>query len=173
MSDPLVRHFRMLASYNSLANRRLYQACGRLGEAQRKRERPAFFGSIHGTLNHIMVGDRIWLARFEGEEVPSTNVDAILYEGFEELREARRAEDARIEAFASGLDERFLGGEIRYTNNEGNAPADPVHLLVAPLFNPQTPHRGQVHDILSQTAVPPPVLDLHRIIRPNPEGSPP
>jgi uncharacterized damage-inducible protein DinB len=57
----------MLASYSSLANRRLYGACARLGDAERKRERPAFFGSIHGTLNHIMVGDRIWLARFAGE----------------------------------------------------------------------------------------------------------
>src|SRR3712207_9336311 len=106
----------MLARYNTLANRRLYEACARLSSAERKKARPAFFGSIHGTLNHIMVGDRIWLARFEGEEVPSTNVDAILYKGFEELREARRAEDARIEAFASGLDrseERRVGKECR------------------------------------------------------------
>ncbi len=173
MTDPLIQNFRTLARYNTLANQRLYEACNRLPDAERKKTRPAFFGSIHGTLNHIMVGDRIWLARFEGAQVPSSNLDATLYEGFEELRGARRAEDARVEAFASGLDEWCLEGEIRYTNNEGNVHSDPVHLLVAHLFNHQTHHRGQVHDMLSQTDVPPPVLDLHRVLRPDPERSTP
>jgi uncharacterized damage-inducible protein DinB len=81
--------------------------------------------------------------------------------------------DARIEAFTSGLDERFLEGEIRYTNNEGDVHVDPVVVLVAHVFNHQTHHRGQVHDMLTQTDVPPPVLDLHRILRPNPERSMP
>ena len=173
MTPSLVENFRMLARYNTLANGRLYEACARLPDAERKKVRPAFFGSIHGTLNHIMVGDHIWLARFEGAQVPSSNLDAILYEGFEELREARRAEDARVEAFATGLEERYLEGEIRYTNNQGNLHSDPVHLLVAHLFNHQTHHRGQVHDMLSQTDVPPPVLDLHRVLRPDPERSTP
>ena len=164
--NALVRHFRTLARYNALANRRLYDACARLGDAERKRRRPAFFGSIHGTLNHLMVGDRIWLARFSGEEVPSTNLDEILYEDFEGLWEARQAEDARIEAFAAGIDEGFLGETIRYVNNEGRSCDDPVDLLLAHFFNHQTHHRGQVHDMLTQTGVPPPVLDLHRVIRP-------
>ena len=166
MTDALVRNFRVLARYNALANRRLYEACARLPDAERKKRRPSFFGSIHGTLNHLMVGDRIWLARFAGEEVPSTNLDAILYEGFGELREAREEEDSRIEAFAAGIDRRFLQGKIRYVNNEGRTLEDPVELLVAHFFNHQTHHRGQVHDMLTQTNVPPPVLDLHRVIRP-------
>ncbi len=166
MVDALVRNFRMLASYNALANRRLYEACARLSDAERKKRRLAFFGSIHGTLNHIMVGDRIWLGRFSGEEVPSTNLDAILYEEFEELWEAREVEDARIEAFAAGIDEELLNGTIRYVNNEGRTLEDPVDLLVMHFFNHQTHHRGQVHDMLTQTEVPPPVLDLHRVLRP-------
>jgi uncharacterized damage-inducible protein DinB len=113
-----------------------------------------------------MVGDRIWLARFSGEEVPSTNLDEILYEDFEGLWEARQAEDTRIEAFAAGIDEGFLGGTIRYVNNEGRTCDDPVDLLLAHFFNHQTHHRGQVHDMLTQTGVSPPVLDLHRVIRP-------
>jgi uncharacterized damage-inducible protein DinB len=167
MTDPLMLHFRTLAAYNRLANLRLYEACARLDDAERKEPRPSFFGSIHGTLNHLMVGDCIWLARFAGEEVPSTELDAILYEDFEELREARGEEDARIEAFAAGIGEGFLRGEIRYVNNEGRTCVDPVGLLVAHLFNHQTHHRGQVHDMLCQTSVPPPVLDLHRVIRPS------
>jgi uncharacterized damage-inducible protein DinB len=159
----------MLARYNALANRRLYEACARLGDAERKKERPAFFGSIHGTLNHVLVGDRIWLARFGGEEVPSTGLDAVLYEDFDELLRAREHEDERIEAFASGLTEGFLGGTIRYVNNAGKTYEDPIHLLVAHLFNDQTHHRGQIHDLLTQTDVPPPVLDMYRVIKPNPE----
>jgi len=155
-----------LARYNALANRRLYEACARLPDDERKKRRLAFFGSIHGTLNHIMVGDRIWLARFSGGEVPSTNLDAILYEDFGKLREAREKEDSRIEAFAAGIDERFLKGTIRYVNNEGKLHEDPVSLLVMHFFNHQTHHRGQVHGMLSRTEVPPPVLDLHRVIRP-------
>jgi uncharacterized damage-inducible protein DinB len=94
------------------------------------------------------------------------NLDTILYEDFGELREARKEEDSRIEAFAAGIDDRFLKGTIRYVNNEGRTLEDPVELLVAHFFNHQTHHRGQVHDMVSQTEVPPPVLDLHRVIRP-------
>jgi uncharacterized damage-inducible protein DinB len=170
VSDPLVQHFRMLARYNFLSNRRLYEACVRLGDAERKSERPAFFGSIHGTLNHIMIGDRIWLARFGGEVVPSTNLDAVPYEDFGELWRARQREDERIGAFASGLSTEYLGGALRYINNEGKTYEDPVRLLVAHLFNHQTHHRGQIHDMLSQTDVSPPVLDLHRIMKPDPDN---
>jgi uncharacterized damage-inducible protein DinB len=166
LTQALVRNFRTLARYNALANQRLYEACARLPDDGRKKRRPAFFGSIHGTLNHILVGDRIWLARFSDEKVPSTNLDAILYKDFGELREAREKEDSRIEVFAASIDERFLMGTIHYVNNEGRALEDPVELLVAHFFNHQTHHRGQVHDMLSQTEVPPPVLDLHRVIRP-------
>lgn len=166
MTDPLLCHFQMLAGYNRLANRRLYDSCARLTDGERWAQRRAFFGSIHGTLNHLLVGDRIWLARFSGEEVPSTGLDAILYEEFEELREAREREDARIEEFVAGMNEAFLGGTIRYENNEGRMLEDPVDLLLPHFFNHQTHHRGQVHGMLSQTTVPPPVLDLHRIIRP-------
>ena len=166
LTDPLSRHFRMLARYNLLANRRLSDACARLTDGERKRQRLAFFGSIHGTLNHVMVGDRIWLARFSGEEVPSTGLDAVLYEGFEELREAREREDARIEGFVAGINEAFLGGKIRYENNEGRTLEDPVDVLLPHFFYHQTNHRGQIHDMLSGTDAPPPVLDLHRVVRP-------
>ena len=170
MSDALIENFRTLASYNALANARLYGACAKLPDTVRKERRAAFFGSIHATLNHLMVADRNWLARFSGEEVPSTALDAILYEDFEELREAREAEDARIEAFAARLDGGFLKGTIRYLNNEGKPYEGPGVLLVTTFFNHQTHHRGQVHDMLSQTDVPPPVLDLHRVVRPEPTG---
>jgi uncharacterized damage-inducible protein DinB len=171
MDTPLIAALRRLARYNRLANERLYDACARLDDDARKQPRPAFFGSIHGTLNHIMVGDRIWLARFEGKDVPSTGLDAILYEDFSELRAARTAEDARIETFVDGLDEAWLAGSIRYVNNQGRTFDDPNALLVQHLFNHQTHHRGQVHDMLSQTDVPPPSLDMHRVLKPDPDSA--
>lgn len=166
MTDSPLDHFQTLAIYNTLANRKLYEACSRLSETEYKKPREAFFGGIMGTLNHLMVGDRIWLSRFAGEEALSTNLDTVLYEDFTRLREAREAEDARIEAFISSVGGGFLGDKLRYVNNQGRPLEDPVILLVAHLFNHQTHHRGQVHDMLSQTRVEPPVLDLHRLLRP-------
>ena len=94
------------------------------------------------------------------------NLDAVLYEDFTELRRAREAEDDRIEAFVPVLDEVFLERSISYANSQGRTVEDPTRLLVARFFNHQTHHRGQAHDILSQKEVAPPVLDLHRILRP-------
>ena len=169
MTSTTIEYFRMLARYNALANERLYDACARLSDEERQRPRPAFFKSIHGTLNHILLGDRIWLARFAGREVLSTGLDRILYQDFDALRAARQAEDEQIKAFAGGLDEAFLDGVIVYRNNQGHIHKDPVALLIAHLFNHQTHHRGQVHDLLCQTQVRPPVLDLHRVLRPDPD----
>ena len=160
MPNALVDTVKLLALYNRLANERLYDACAMLTDAERKKSRPAFFGSIHGTLNHIMVGDRIWLARFEGDDAPSTNLDAVLYEEFVALRDARREEDARIEKFAATVDDAFLSGTIHYRNNEGRDFADPVDMLVIHFFNHQTHHRGQVHCLLTQFGVKTAVTDI-------------
>ena len=159
-----------MARYNRLANERLYACCAELTDAARKQTRPAFFKSIHGTLNHIMVGDRIWLARFEGRDVPSTGLDAILYDNFDALCAARTEKDIRIEEFAETVTDAFLAGTIRYENNEGRLFDDPVDMLVSHFFNHQTHHRGQVHDMLCQTDVKTPVLDLHRVLKPDPDS---
>ena len=162
----LIQHFQLLARYNTLANQRLYKTCAQLPEAERSRIRPAFFKSIHATLNHILVGDRIWLTRFQGGEIASTGLDAILYESFEDLQSARVIEDERIEQFAAELTEPFLTRSIQYINNQGKPYNDPITVLIAHFFNHQTHHRGQIHDMITQTTIAPPVLDLHRVVRP-------
>lgn len=162
----LVHHFQLLARYNTLANQRLYTACAQLSEADRQQIRPAFFKSIHGTLNHILVGDRIWMTRFRGGTVPSTGLDAILYADFDALWATRVLEDQTIQDFANGLTDEFLARSIAYVNNAGKPYEDPAHLLIAHFFNHQTHHRGQIHDLLTQTQIKPPVLDLHRVINP-------
>ena len=168
MASGLVAHFRMLGRYNRRANERLYAACAELDDAARRKDRGAFFGSIHGTLNHIMVGDRIWMARFEGGTASSTGLDAILHDDFGELRAARIAEDARIEAHMRALDDASVAGAIAYVNNEGREFRDPIAVLLTHFFNHQTHHRGQICAMLSQTDAPYPVLDMHRVLIPAP-----
>ena len=166
MTKSLADHFRLLARYNTGANERLYDACTKLTDADRKADRKGFFHSIHGTLNHLLVGDRVWMARFEGGTSPSTGLDALLYEEFDALRTARIAEDERITTFVECLDDDYIAGLIVYINNEGRRLEDPTHLLLTHFFNYETHHRGQVHDMLSQTGVETPVLDMHRVINP-------
>ncbi|TWS99639.1 DinB family protein [Reyranella sp. CPCC 100927] len=162
--------WRQYARYNTLANERLYDACAGLDAATRERDIGAFFGSLHGTLNHLLLGDRIWMARFAGETAPSTNLDAILFDAFDALRAARTVMDARIEAFFATASADFWNRPVRYINNEGRVFEDQPLLLVPHFFNHQTHHRGQAHALLSQLGLGKrtPVLDLHRVIKPLP-----
>jgi uncharacterized damage-inducible protein DinB len=143
-------HWKLMAAYNSAANRRLYATCTLLDDTARQQNRGAFFRSIHGTLNHLMIGDLIWLARLEGGNAPSTGLDAELHSGFEDLARARQALDRRIEAFFAALEVSALERKITYVNNEGRHFTDPLSLLLPHFFNHQTHHRGQVHALLSR-----------------------
>ena len=156
----------MLARYNRVANERLYARCAQLDDAEYRKRRDGSFGSIHGLLNHILLGDRRWLGLFEHEERATPPLAQILYDDFSALRTAREAEDARIEAFFKGLDASFWDRSFPYVNNQGKDYVETAHVACSHLFNHQTHHRGQVHVMLSQTPVAPPSLDLHRIINP-------
>lgn len=164
----MTQHWRHYARYNRLANEALYEACAALPDGERRRDLGAFFRSVHGTLNHLLLGDRIWMTRFEGGNHPSTNLGATQHEEFADLRMARAAMDARIEAFFVHLPPDFTAGTIRYVNNAGLASEDPLEILLPHFFNHQTHHRAQVHTLLSQLGQGPLVLDLHRVLRPNP-----
>ena len=159
-------HFQLLARYNRIANERLYATCAQLNDAEYRKQRPGSFGSIHGLLNHILLGDRRWLGLFENGQRVTPPLNQILYDDFASLRSARALEDARIESFFSDLDVAFWGSSFPYTNNQGKDYVETAHVACSHLFNHQTHHRGQVHVMLSHTQVAPPALDLHRIINP-------
>ncbi len=151
----------MFAGYNAWANIRLYDAAAQLPDAEYRADHGAFFKSVHGTLNHLLVGDRIWMQRLTGEGDAPTQLDAILFEALAPLREARAAEDARIVAFVSGLGDDDLKREVRYRTI--SRPADFVQQLAYALphvFNHQTHHRGQVHALLTRLTGDAPSLDL-------------
>jgi len=168
VASEALAHWRLMAAYNSAANNRLYADCSLLDDAARKQDRGAFFRSIHGTLNHLVVGDMIWMSRFEGGSASSDALDAEPYARFEALSRARRELDRRIEAFFAAIDADFLSRKICYVNNEGRNFADPMTLLVPHFFNHQTHHRGQAHALLTQAQGEAPVLDLHRVLKPDP-----
>jgi uncharacterized damage-inducible protein DinB len=154
-------HFRMMALYNAWANTRLYEAAAAIDAEAYHAPRGAFFGSLHGTLNHVLVGDRIWLRRFTGEGEMPASLDAILHEDFTSLHSAREKEDARIIAFVEGLDDAALAGTISYrTMTNPTDVTEPLAPTLVHVFNHQTHHRGQAHCLLTQITGDAPSLDL-------------
>jgi uncharacterized damage-inducible protein DinB len=156
-----VAHFRMFGRYNAWANGRLYAAAARLSVEQYRADRGAFFKSVHGTLNHLLVTDRVWMQRFTNTGDAPDRLDAILFETIDELRSAREAEDRRIVDFVDGLDEARIAATIKYRRvstpeqfEQQLAPA------LAHWFNHQTHHRGQVHALLTGLVREAPELDL-------------
>ena len=142
--------YQMFAGYNRWCNERLYEAAAKVSEADYRADRGAFFKSLHGTLNHLLVGDRIWMRRFTGAGELPPSLDAILYEDFEALRAARVSEDTKIARYVDRLSEADLSGTIRYrtfvrpqTIEQALSPA------LDHFFNHQTHHRGQEHGLLS------------------------
>jgi uncharacterized damage-inducible protein DinB len=162
----LLAHFQMLARYNRIANERLYERCAQLDPVEYRKQRQGSFGSIHALLNHILLGDRIWMSRLEGGGRSTPALNTVLFEDLPELFSARKNLDVRIESFFAAATEDFLGHSITYTNSKGLEYREEIPVAISHMFNHQTHHRGQVHIMLSQTAVPPPSLDLHRIINP-------
>ena len=154
-------HFEMMAAYNAWANRRVMEAAGELAEEAFRADLGAFFRSVHGTLNHLIVADRIWLARFRAEAVPAYELAEILYDDRAELAQARRDLDAEITAFVTGLDETRIAADFTYRMITRDAEVtQPMAPALAHFFNHQTHHRGQVHAMLTRLAGRAPALDL-------------
>jgi uncharacterized damage-inducible protein DinB len=154
-------HFAMMAGYNAWSNERLYEVAAQLSDADYRADRGAFFKSVHGTLNHLLVADRIWMRRFSGEGEAPNRLDAILFEDFAELRAAREREDARIVAYIDNLSEADLAGRFRYRTITNPADVEqPLGPALTHFFNHQTHHRGQVHGLLTGFGLDAPSLDL-------------
>jgi len=159
-------HFQQFAAYNRWANARLYEAALKLDDADYRRNVGAFFGSIHGTLNHLLVADRIWLKRLTGIGDHPEKLNAIMHEERRTLALARAEEDDRIVAYVASLDGAALAASLAYANTRGGQFTQKRSDILAHLFNHQTHHRGQAHTILSiLTGEEPPPLDLMGLLR--------
>lgn len=162
----MLRHYRMFAAYNRWANTQVYAAAAELSDADFRSNRGAFFGSLHRTLNHLLVADRIWMKRFTGAGEAPMTLDAVLFEDLDALVAARRAEDERIIAWTGMLDEKTLAGDFTYvTVVQPVEITQPLSAAVAHFFNHQTHHRGQCHMTLTALGKPSLTLDLIYFLR--------
>ena len=145
-------YMRTMAAYNAEMNRRLYSAAARLSDDERRQPRGAFWGSIHGTLTHILWGDRQWMSRFDNWPKPATSIreSAGMIADFTELMHARERADGEITRWAHKVDDAWLDDELTWFSGAANREVTaPKRLLVAHFFNHQTHHRGQAHAMLT------------------------
>ncbi|MDP9034985.1 MAG: DinB family protein [Myxococcota bacterium] len=169
--------YRALARYNRWMNEKIDAAASTLTDEERKRDRGAFFKSIHGTLNHLLVADRIWLGRVEGVVLEGDclgpggihSLDQELYTDFDQLRRERRATDAAIESWVAPLTAERLAAPFRYVRR--GIPFElPLWWLASHLFNHQTHHRGQITTLLMQAGRDPGVTDLLAMLHEEAKG---
>lgn len=165
-----------MATYNQWMNQKLYDAAAKFSTEQLKANKKAFFGSIIGTLNHILVADIIWLKRFSTHpanhsaleplrsmEKPKA-LDQILYAQLEELFEYRKEMDNSIIRWSNELTEEELSYPLQYANMKGQVSTREFSSLILHFFNHQTHHRGQVTTLLSQEGVDVGITDLLMLI---------
>ncbi len=150
-----------MAAYNRWMNEKLYAVCAELSDEDRKANRHAFFGSVHGTLNHLLVGDKVWMGRFMSQPFTPSGFDQELHSDFSELRRERSALDAEIGRWAAGITEEMLRGKLRFTSIADPRPREhDMWICVTHFFNHQTHHRGQLTALLSQVGKDYGVTDL-------------
>jgi uncharacterized damage-inducible protein DinB len=163
--DGLLRHYRELARYNRWLNERLYALAAELGDEPRKRPMGAFFGSLHGTFNHLLLTDRIWLARLGACEAPAFRaLSDELFADFAALREARAATDALLAAHVDALAPPDLERTIEYAATSG-AKRHAQWMALSHLFNHQAHHRGQATTLFMQLGRDPGLTDLIPLLR--------
>lgn len=154
-------HFVMLARYNAWANTRLYRMAGALPDDLYRKDVGAYFKSLHGTLNHLLTTDRIWMHRLTGERDHPDRLNALLFDNLRSLHNARLAEDERIAGFVQRLAEADLEEMLDYRTLNGAPQTQRRRDILAHLFNHETHHRGQAHAILTILGVAEPdSLDL-------------
>ena len=163
---------RVMARYNRWMNDKLYAVAEKLTDAERKEDRRAFFGSIHRTLNHLLLADRVWLGRLTGVVLEEgelgaggiRSLDQELCADFDELRRERAKTDDAIDAFVATLTDEKLAGPLRYLRL-GVVNEFPLWHAVAQMFNHETHHRGQVTALLMQAGHDPGSTDLVAMLR--------
>ncbi len=173
----MLAYTRTMSQYNQWMNERLLMVCDELSEEQMQADRGAFFKSILGTWNHILVGDLIWLRRLSAEtdlpidqtsleQVPVVErLDQMLFEVWPEFKAKRRQIDQVLLHLSRDLKPQQLELAVTFTTTTGQSFQQRVWLILTHLFNHQTHHRGQLTDLIHQCGVNPGVTDLMAMCR--------
>ena len=157
----------LMARFNQWVNGRFYDSVAELSDEEYRRDRQAFFGSIHNTLNHLLLVDRLWIARIRGRDHGIKSLTDILFDEFEPLRAARVREDDGLIDMVDGIDDDRIASPVVYRRmlGDGEQQTRLDHILIT-LYNHQTHHRGQVHAMLTQAGVTTPPIDVIYFLEP-------
>lgn len=168
--------FELMSTYNQWMNNKLYEAAAKLSSEKIKEDQGAFFRSILGTLNHILVADILWLKRFAQhpkhyqalsyvrELVNPSSLDQILYDELPTLAAVRRELDQAIIDWCQEMEEDDLSNPLDYANSKGIKSIRSFGHLIQHFFNHQTHHRGQVTTLLNQNEIDVGTTDLLMLI---------
>lgn len=141
----------LMADHNRWMNEKLYTVCAGIPDEARKRDLGAFFRSIHGTLNHLLLVDRLWLGRITGRPFPIQSLDQELHADFHALECERADTDVVIAEFIAGLQAAHLAEAVTYISLVKKEPVTlPLGVILTHLFHHQTHHRGQITTLVSQ-----------------------
>jgi uncharacterized damage-inducible protein DinB len=108
---PTVQDCILFAAYNAEMNRKLYDAAARLPAHELGADRGAFFGSLLGTMNHLIAGDTIWLMRFARHpagfaalaELRDAPIPTSLTQNYGDDLPTLHAHRMRLDGFITGL----------------------------------------------------------------------
>lgn len=157
----MMDQFYIQAKYNKWMNEHFYMLCDSISDEERKRDAGAFFKSIHGTLNHILLGDRLWLSRFQNTTFDIKSLDQELYSDYDELKNQREITDSDINRYVDNLSEDKLNQPITFVSKVKQA--EHTYILrdcVLHFFQHQIHHRGQVSTLISQLGIDIGVTDM-------------
>jgi uncharacterized damage-inducible protein DinB len=160
---------RTMAAYNAEMNLRLYAAAGRIPDPARREPRGAFWGSLHGTLCHLLWGDQMWMSRFDGWTKPTViqKQSPTLVDDFDELRRLRVDADEKISAWAGRVTEAWLAeDQTWFSASVQKELRSPRSFLVTHFFNHQTHHRGQAHALITACGENTGDTDLFLVVEP-------
>ncbi len=169
-------HIVLMATYNEWMNAKLYEAAAKLSPQELAADRKAFFGSLIGTLNHIVVADTLWLKRLAAQpghhpvldavgDLPTpASLDQVLFADLGELLKRRQMLDGIIKQWAAELTQQDLSQVLSYRNMKGVAAKKNLASILAHFFNHQTHHRGQASTLLAQAGVDLGVTDLLALV---------
>jgi len=157
--------YQAFAQYNQIMNHRIFEICSGISDDERKQDRGAYFKSIHGTLDHLILGDRAWMNRLDNKDYALVKIGCELFDDFDEMAAARIDLDADICQWTARLTEEWLSTTMAWTASlDGIERTQPVWLLVSQIFNHQTHHRGQLSTLLNQVGHDVGITDLPRLV---------
>ena len=149
-----MKNLLVMANYNTWVNAQIFEVCRKICDEQYRKDLGTFFGSIHNTLNHILLVDLLYMGRLKGDSIDHIHsLKQVLYDDLESLVNARVEVDRELTEYVQGLSQNDLKRTVRYTRMSGEVCEENVEDILLTLFNHQTHHRGQVHAMLTQSGI--------------------